>query len=78
MDRVFEEYRVAEHDFRAASENYRALVSMGVDRVYSNRVPFRPTIKKLVYEVVAMARGRRGLGPTSTGDVTRLMRRDDL
>ncbi|MFI5511725.1 sulfotransferase family protein [Mycobacterium sp. NPDC051804] len=64
LDRVFEEYRVAEHDFRVASENYRALVSMGVDRVYSNRVPFRPTIKKLVYQVVAKARGRRALGPT--------------
>ncbi|MFZ0832157.1 MAG: sulfotransferase family protein, partial [Mycobacterium sp.] len=33
LDRVFEEYRVAEDDFRTAFENYHALVSMGVDRV---------------------------------------------
>ncbi|OBK76831.1 hypothetical protein [Mycobacterium sp. 1164985.4] len=61
LDRVFEEYRLTEHDFRTAFENYQALVSMGVDRVYSNRVPFRPTIKKLIHEAVATARGRKGI-----------------
>jgi hypothetical protein len=44
LDRVFEAYRASEHDFRIAFENCRA-----------HNVLFRPSIKKLVAQIVAMA-----------------------
>jgi hypothetical protein len=51
LNRVFDAYRVSEHDFRTAFENCRA---------YSNSVLFRPSLRKLIREVLAMAHRRKG------------------
>jgi hypothetical protein len=60
LDRVFEAYRVSEHDFRTSFENCLALVAIGADRQHSNNVLFQPFIRKLVREAVAMAHRRKG------------------
>jgi hypothetical protein len=54
LDRVFEEYRASEHDFRTAFENCRDI---------SNSVAFRllrPPIAKRILELIAIAHRRKG------------------
>ncbi|MGH3726116.1 MAG: sulfotransferase family protein [Mycobacterium sp.] len=52
LDRVFESYRVSERGFRAMFEDFQRLQKL------SRRT--RPSMMKLVYEVMATANGRRG------------------
>jgi hypothetical protein len=52
LDRVFEAYRVSEHDFRAVFEGFQRFSKL-------NR-HFRPSVMKLIYEVRAMAHRRSG------------------
>jgi hypothetical protein len=52
LDRVFEAYRASEHGFRMAFEDFHRLHKL-------NRL-LRPSITKLIYEVLAMAHRRRG------------------
>jgi hypothetical protein len=51
LDRVFEAYRASEHGFRTASEDFRHNF---------NNVLLRPSILKLIGEVLAIAHRRRG------------------
>jgi hypothetical protein len=52
LDRVFQAYRASERDFRTALENFHRFHKL-------NRLA-RPSIMKLIYEVLAMAHRRRG------------------
>ena len=52
LDRVFEAYRASEYGFRRAFEDSH--------RFYRLNRLLRPSIQKLIYEVQAMAHGRRG------------------
>ncbi len=52
LDRVFDEYRVNERDFRAVFEGYQQIEKV-------NRY-FRPSVMKMIYEVRAIANRRRG------------------
>lgn len=52
LDRVFDEYRVNERDFRAVFDGYQRIEK-------ANRY-FRPSVMKMIYEVRALANRRRG------------------
>ncbi len=54
LDRVFEAYRVSEHDFRTALENASRYSNGMLTRL------LRPAIMKPILEVIAMAHRRRG------------------
>lgn len=54
LDRAWEAYRVAEHDFRTAFESSRALSSGVLNKL------FKPSVMKPLLEVVALAHRRRG------------------
>jgi hypothetical protein len=54
LDRVFEAYRASEHAFRTALEGFRDRFNRLLFRL------FRPSVVKLVGEVLAMAHRRRG------------------
>ena len=54
LDRAFEGYRVAEHDFRTAFESSRELSSGMLNKL------FKPSVMKPLLEVVALAHRRRG------------------
>ncbi|KUI46769.1 hypothetical protein AU198_03720 [Mycobacterium sp. GA-1199] len=61
LDRVFEEYRVCEHDFRTAIENSRELWAMGADRAYSNSLLYRLSILRMMRAPRAMVNRHKGL-----------------
>ncbi|WP_373121604.1 sulfotransferase family protein [Mycobacterium marinum] len=66
LDRIFEAYRASEHDFRTAFEDFRH---------NHNGVLFRPSITKLINEVVATTHLHRVLARPSVARLAREIRR---